>query len=215
MSKFDELVKSTHVSQLTGESLRAALLQSIMLNRVLVFTLILLVIAVTVLSTGVFNVEPKYFAVTKEGKVTPIAPLVQPIVSKKAVKNFSVSNVTDALSVNFRQWKTQLATVEDNFTVEGFTNYLDEFASSGWKERIEKDFATVSATPTDVPVVTKEGIARSAVYTWIVEFPILVRLESPKKTSQQHFNMRVTVVRVPYVKNDMGIAISQIIQKPI
>ena len=171
----------------------------------------ILAIALILAVSGLLTPKREYFATSPGGQITPIIPLDRPSVSTSAVSSFALAAISDSLSLNFRQWRQQLSSARVHYTNPGFSGFTNQLEKMGWLSTIETEFLTVTVSAVDKPVVTAEGVGRNGVYGYVVEMPITLTLEGKSERRRQDMKVRVTIIRVPTVDSERGIAVDQVV----
>ena len=167
------------------------------------------VIAVTGVSALFFK-EREYFATTPNGQITPLVPLNKPIISPSGAQRFAVNAISDALSLNFRQWRGQLAAVEPSFTTGGYKEFLTQLEKTKWIKMIESEFMTTTVTERMRPVLVQHGVNSNGVYGYVIEVPLVLLLENQTERKTQKLDAKIIVVRVPTAERPEGMAIDKI-----
>ena len=166
-----------------------------------------LVMAVTSL---VFFRPATYFSTSSTGQITPLVPLSQPTVTSAVVQRFAVNTITEALSLNFRQYRSQLNHVESNFTTDGFKSFLTQLEGTNWIKSIEAGYFTATAIELARPVLVSQGIGPDGRYGYVIEVPITLLLENQTERRKQELKTRIIVVRVPTAEKADGIAVDKV-----
>lgn len=167
-------------------------------------------ILVLVIAVFIFYRPASYFATSPTGQIIPIVPLDKPTVTSVAVQRFAVTTISEALSLNFRQWRGQLANVEPNFTAPGYKSFLDEIEKTKWVKRLEEGYFTATVTEISRPVLVAQGTGANGVYGYVVEIPMTLTLENQTERRRQEMKARVVIVRVPTAEKPDGIAVDKV-----
>ena len=149
-------------------------------------------------------------AATPDGRVIEMTPLDEPIMSDAALRNWTVSAVTEAFTLGHHDWRMRLSAVRQHFTDAGYASYLAGLEDSLFLARLQDHLQVASAVATGTPVITDVRVidGRAA---WDVEFPLLVTFQAGTRTASQKLRARVLVMRVPLSDRASGIGIQQII----
>lgn len=168
-------------------------------------------VVIIFLTTAIVMFRPAtYFSTTPTGQITPIVPLEKPTVTSAAVQRFAVTTISEALSLNFRQWRTQLGHVETSFTTPGYKNFLEQLEKTNWIKTIEGGYFTATAIEISRPVLVSQGIGQNGVYGYVVEVPMTLILENQSERRKQEIKARIVVVRVPTSERTDGIAVDKV-----
>ena len=65
-------------------------------------------------------------AATPDGRLVPLTPLDEPIMSDAALRNWTVAAVTEAFTLGHHDWRLRLASVRESFTDDGYESFLAE-----------------------------------------------------------------------------------------
>ena len=149
-------------------------------------------------------------AATPDGRVIEMTPLDEPIMSDAALRNWTVSAVTEAFTLGHHDWRMRLADVRQYFTGEGYDGYLKALDDSLFLNRIRENLQVAAAVATGTPVIVATRIFGDRA-AWSIEFPMLVTFQAGSRINTQRITMGVLVMRVPLSENASGIGIQQMI----
>ena len=152
--------------------------------------------------------QAKYFATSSDGRITPLSPLSQPVVSTSALLQWANQAAVAAYTYNFVTYRKQLQEASEYFTPEGWRNYEKALQGSRNLETVLARKLVVTAVATGAPVVLDQGRIRGR-YAWKVQMPVLVSYQSATTTYQQPLTLTLVVVRVSTLNVPKGIAIAQ------
>jgi len=69
--------------------------------------------------------EPRYFATREDGGIIPLVAVSQPFLNNGQVTNFAVEAVTRSLTMDFKNWREDLAEASEYFQrPDGWNNFL-------------------------------------------------------------------------------------------
>ncbi len=157
--------------------------------------------------------KPTYFASTPDLRLAPMIPLAQPIMSQGALLDWCVESVSNTLSLDFRNYKTQLTNMRERYTSKAFKEVLASLKASGNLELIVEKRLSATCIATSAPIITKAGNLRG-IFTWIIEFPMIVTFEDSNGVqNEQKLSAKVVVERTPTTVNPKGILIKQLVTK--
>ena len=157
--------------------------------------------------------EPKYFATSISGRITPLFPLDQPNQSDSAVLQWANQAAIAAFSYNFVNYRTELQASSGFFTAEGWDQFLQALDQSNNLVAVKAKKLIVSAVATKAPVILQKGLL-NGVYAWRVQMPLLVTYQSANEFSQQNNVVTILISRVPTLNSPRGIGIAQFIVGP-
>ena len=149
-------------------------------------------------------------AATPDGRVIPLTPLDERIMSDAALKNWAVTAVTEAFTLGHHDWRRRLSAVREYFTDEGFESFMEGLEESLFLERLRKNRQVASAVARGAAVITDTRERRGRIL-WAVEFPILVTFQAGSRRLDQALVARVLVSRVKLSERASGIGIVQLI----
>jgi intracellular multiplication protein IcmL len=154
--------------------------------------------------------EPKYFATSADGRITPIYPLTAPMVSDSALLQWANQAAVAAYTYNFATYRKELQGASEYFTPEGWSNFETALQASRNLETVINKKLVVTAVATGAPVILDRGILDGH-YSWKVQMPLLVTYESASTTIQQPILITMLVTRVSTLNVPKGIAIAQFV----
>ena len=149
-------------------------------------------------------------AATPDGRLVPLTPLDEPIMSDAALRNWTVSAVTEAFTLGHHDWRLRLASVRESFTDEGYESFLKGLGESLFLDRLRENLQVASAVAQGAPVVTETRYFEGRL-GWAIEFPLLVTFSAGARSVSQDLLARVLVMRVPLSERPAGIGIEQLI----
>lgn len=154
--------------------------------------------------------EPRYFATSTDGRITPIYPLSAPMVSDAALLQWANQAAVAAYTYNFATYRKELQDASEYFTPEGWSDFETALESSRNLETVINKKLVVTAVATGAPVILDRGIL-SGHYSWKVQMPLLVTYESASTTIQQPILITMLITRVSTLNVPKGIAIAQFV----
>jgi intracellular multiplication protein IcmL len=156
---------------------------------------------------------PRYFAATSDLRLAPLVPLDKPVLTQQGLLNWVAETITNAVSLDFLEWRDKLSRVRENFENEAFKSFLTSLNDSGVLDMIRDKRLSVSAVVTRAPVIIASGLVGGKA-TWKIEFPLVVSYESSQGVeSTQHLMATVLVCRAPTVTSPRGVVIQQVVLK--
>ena len=149
-------------------------------------------------------------AATPDGRIVPLTPLDEPIMSDAALKNWAVSAVTEAFTLGHHDWRARLSAVRRHFTDDGYEDFIAGLEESLFLDRLRENRQVASAVAGGAPVIadTRRHLGRIA---WSVEFPVLLTFQAGARRLDREMVARVLVTRVPLSERAAGIGIAQLI----
>lgn len=157
--------------------------------------------------------EPRYFATSINGRITPLVALNAPNQSDSAVLQWANQAAIAAFSYNFVNYRSELVASSGFFTAEGWDQFISALASSNNLEAVKVKKLVVSAVAISAPVILQKGILNGR-YAWRIQMPMLVTYQSASEFSQQHLTVTMLVSRVDTLNSPRGIGIAQFVSAP-
>jgi intracellular multiplication protein IcmL len=156
---------------------------------------------------------PRYFAATPDLRLAPLVPLDKPVLTQQGLLNWVSETITNAVSLDFLEWRDKLSRVREHFEDEAFKSFLASLQSSGILDMIKDKRLSVSAVVTRAPVIIASGLINGKA-TWKIEFPLVVSYESSQGVeSTQRLMATVLVCRAATVTTPRGVVIQQVVLK--
>lgn len=157
--------------------------------------------------------EPKYFATSINGRITPLFPLNEPNQSDSAVLQWANQAAIAAFTYNFVNYRDELQASSGFFTAEGWDQFLNALQQSNNLDAVKAKKLIVSAVATRAPIILQKGILNGN-YSWRVQMPILVTYQSASEFTQQNNVVTMLITRVSTLNSPRGIGISQFVVGP-
>ena len=156
---------------------------------------------------------PRYFAATPDLRLAPLIPLDKPVLTQQGLLNWVTETITNAVSLDFLEWREKLTRSREHFEEEAFKSFVASLNSSGVLDMIRDKRLSVSATITRAPVIVASGLVAGKA-TWKIEFPLVVSYESSQGVeSTQNLMATVLVCRASTVTSPRGVVIQQVVLK--
>lgn len=156
---------------------------------------------------------PRFFAATPDLRLAPLVPLDKPVLTQQGLLNWIAETVTNAVSLDFLEWREKLTRTRENFDEAAFKSFLQSLKDSGILAMIQEKRLSVSAVVTKAPVIIASGLIEGRA-TWKVEFPIVISYESSQGVeSTQKLMATVLVRRAATVTTPRGVVIQQVVLK--
>lgn len=156
---------------------------------------------------------PQFFAATPDLRLAPLEPLSQPLLTEQGLLNWATETVTQAVSIDFVEWREKLSRSREHFDEGAFKSFLDSLQKSGVLDLVRDKRLNVSASISRAPVITASGIVDGRA-TWRIEFPLVVSYESSQGVENtQKLLASVLVRRANTAKTPRGVVIQQVVLK--
>lgn len=157
--------------------------------------------------------EPRYFATSINGRITPLFPLNEPNQSDSAVLQWANQAAIAAFTYNFVNYRDELQASSGFFTPEGWDQFLSALQQSNNLDAVKAKKLIVSAVATRAPIILQKGILNGS-YSWRVQMPILVTYQSASEFTQQNNVVTLLITRISTLNSPRGIGISQFVVGP-
>lgn len=156
--------------------------------------------------------EPRYFVAQPDGRITQIVPVSHPYLTNGAITNFAVEAVTNSFTLDFSNYKKELAAASEYYErPDGWNNFLSALKSSGTLDTIEKN-SLVSSVVANNATVVQSGVM-DGVYTWVVQVSITITYQSASQQSSDTRVAEMVIKRLPTWQTSRGVGISRILLK--
>ena len=169
-SIIDDINRRQHLTKISSASVK--------MNFVLSALLCISLIGNIILGQKATNPDRQYFA-TENGNIIPLVPTNQPYQKSGDVIAFAQATLTNSFNLNFEQYRMQIEGIRERYTNAGLESYIAGLKESGLIDTI-KEKRYVMTISTETGVLIKEGNF-NGVYTWIIEFPIEIKLSANEK----------------------------------
>ena len=156
---------------------------------------------------------PRYFAATPDLRLAPLIPLDKPVLSQQGLLNWVTETISNAVSLDFLEWREKLSRTRENFEEAAYKSFLASLQSSGILDMIRDKRLSASAVVTRAPVISASGLVGGTM-TWKIEFPLILSYESSQGVeSTQRLMATVLVARAATVTTPRGVVIQQVVLK--
>ena len=183
-------------------------------KKILLALLLVIVANVVLVLAGLHVVsnppQPKYFATSPDGRVTPLHSLSAPVISLNSLTEWATRAATAAYTFDFVNYRKSLQESSVYFTGKGWQAFEKALVASRNLDLVLTKKLVTTAVAQGSPVVLKRGIL-NGVYSWQVQLPILVSYQSASMNVQQPVLVTMLISRVNVLNNPDGIAIAQFV----
>lgn len=157
--------------------------------------------------------SPVYYAATPDLRLAPLIPLDRPVLTQQGLLNWVSETVTNAVSLDFLEWRDKLTKVREHFDSAAFKSFMQALESSGMLAMVKEKRLSISAVVTEAPVIVTSGLINGKA-TWKIEFPMVISYESSQGVeTTQNLIASVLVRRASTITTPRGVVIQQIILK--
>lgn len=157
--------------------------------------------------------EPKYFATSINGRITPLFALNEPNQSDSAVLQWANQAAIAAFTYNFVNYRSELQASSGFFTADGWDQFLNALQQSNNLDAVKAKKLIVSAVATRAPVILQKGVLNGR-FAWRVQMPLLITYQSASEFSQQSNVVTMLISRVSTLNSPRGIGIAQFVVGP-
>ena len=154
--------------------------------------------------------QPKYFATSINGRITPLTVMDQPNQSDAAVLQWANQAAIQAYTYNFVNYAQELNAASSYFTADGWQQFFNALQSSNVLDMVKSKKLVVSAVATRAPVILQKGVVYNR-FSWRVQFPMLVTYQSASEYNQEHIVITMLITRISTLDSPRGIGIAQFI----
>lgn len=159
------------------------------------------------------NIKPEYFASTENGRIIPLIPLSEPVMSVADVIDFAQKSVRRSMTLDFLNFRSQLEDSRQYYTSDGFQSFIGSMSDSGILDTIRNGRYNMS-TSTETGVLSRQGLIDGR-RVYVVSFPIQVKLSGQtNEKPDQKFLATVRVERISTAIDTEGVAITQVVTEP-
>ena len=156
---------------------------------------------------------PVFFAATPDLRLAPMVPLDKPVLTQQGLLNWATETVTNAVSLDFLEWRKKLTAAREHFSEGAYKSFLESLQSSGILSMIQEKRLSASAVVTQAPVIVASGMLDGKA-SWKIEFPIIISYESSQGVeSTQKLLAVVLVRRASTVRSPRGVVVEQVVLK--
>ena len=154
--------------------------------------------------------EPRYFATREDGGIIPLVAVSRPFLNNGQVSNFAVEAVTRAMTMDFKNWRDDLAEASQYFQrPEGWNNFLAAIRDSGTLDFI-RERRLISNAVANGAVIIDDGVDARGRYSWTVQIPLKITFESANERSVEEMMAEVVVSRLPTWETPTAVGITRI-----
>ncbi len=154
--------------------------------------------------------ENRYFLSNPDGTMRPLVALNQPVLSDAERGLWVVQAVTESMTFDFTNFRSQLQRSRQFFTPDGFEAFNNALTESGILSSVNRFKYVVSAVPTGAPVQVRGGnLPGSGLYAWEYQIPLLLTYTASDRTNNQNITVSVMVVRMRETENPRGLGIAR------
>lgn len=152
----------------------------------------------------------KYFA-TQEGRVIPLIPTHQPVLTVSQVSDFGAHTIREAFTMDFVHFKEQMSRVSAYFSEEGFKSYYQALTQSNVLAAV-RDKKMNLAVMLAPGVVRQKGPLSNGVYAWEIQYPVTLKLSGQTLSlPEQRFIFSLFLQRADVREKPNGLEVTQLV----
>lgn len=177
---------------------------------------LVLVVAVAALSVTVVGLVmrdrpvDRAFAATSDGRVIPLTPLDEPVMTQAALRSWVVTALTEAFTLGHHDYRLRLGQVREYFTDDGYESFTEQLEASLLLERVVDYRQVTAAVANGAPVITSFSSWKGR-GLWRLETPLLLTFYAGNRQETEKLLVTALVMRVEREERPAGIGIQQII----
>lgn len=155
----------------------------------------------------------KYFA-TYNGSILRQVPTSEPAYRDDDVVAFGDKLIRDAFQLDFRNYRTQISSLQQKFSEAGFASYYTALTSSNLFTAVKDQKMLMSANVTRKGVIQRRGRLGDGPYIWEIQYPVTLSLDGQNRSlPAQNFIFTVRVQRADVSQKPEGIEVSSIVTR--
>lgn len=152
------------------------------------------------------------FAATPDGRVIELSPLSEPVMTAAALRNWTVTAVTESFTLGHHDWRLRLAQVRAYYTDQGYEGFVESLETSLFLKELRERRQVSAAVARGAPVIIDANIYDGRA-GWTLEVPVLLSFDVGNRTQSESVLVRVLVLRVPIEERTTGIGIQQLLME--
>jgi len=176
---------------------------------------IVIVLLIGAIVSMLLSMETRYvyFATTSDGRIINVVPLNERFRTDAEVIAWSANKVQDVMRFGYNDFRQRLQDSSRNFTSSGWETFTKAMKDARILEAVEARKLTVKMEVEQAPEI-KNNFVHDGVYTWVVQFPVVIRFEGAGEVPQpMNAVLLLQIVRVSTLQNPDGISVEQWIAK--
>lgn len=155
--------------------------------------------------------DPLFFIAREDGGVIPIVPVANPYLNDAAVLNFAVEAITNSLTLNFANWRSQLSSSSEFFErPNGWNNFLQALEGSGTLDLI-RNRNLVSSVIANGAVIVDRGPDASGRFRWVVQVPITISYQSANESRTESRLAELEITRLPTWQTSRAVGVTRVL----
>jgi len=144
----------------------------------------------------------------------PVRALSAPIVDDTQIKEWAVRAVLGVYNVNYHDYPVQLNTAGTKFTQNGWKSFADAYIKSGNYDAMKKAMLLCDGQTQRAAIIKDTTLFHGAL-AYQIEVPIVQTCRNSNQTSTQRLLLTALVVRTNDEAHPDGLAVEQLVAKPM
>lgn len=180
------------------------------MSRILTLQSIVLLVLSGILVMVLPFLQPiyQYAALSPGRQATPMAPLLLPNLTNRAIISWSATSVTEIMTIGFGDFQERILKQRQRFTKSGWEAFVHSFLNAKIDEAFKRNQLVLTTVPADTPIIVGQGPNEEGVYEWHVQIPVVMTYATNNNvTRPERGVVEITIARVPYEVSSSGIAI--------
>ncbi len=153
---------------------------------------------------------PEYFAVSPDGRITPIEALSTPLLSTAQLLSIAQQWSVDNYTFDYQNYRMEFQRISTHFSSGAWKQWFSSLNSKGILAAMKQNNWVVSAVPTGAPVIIAQGMVNGA-YSWRIQMPMLVDYASDTSHKNIHYVVTMVLQRAPATQHANGVKIVQFV----
>ncbi len=151
------------------------------------------------------------FPRTVDGKFWAPVPLTEPGLDTPSLLQWVVDAAVESYTLNFLNYEKVIGQASAYYTKIGYQHYRRALVESGFLASVQTNKYVTSVIPLNAPTVLKEKPAPDGTYSWQVQVPIRVTMNSGHGLDIQFLTLTMAITRVSFSESPDGVAIAALI----
>lgn len=161
------------------------------------------------------SVIREYFSVDDNGRVIPIYPNSEPILTPKQLNHWLIQALGDIYDMTATNYRTVInSRIPQYFTTKGLETYKEALNQTNRIPTLVDNHLMMSAVPAGTPVIYDQGVINNR-YFWRVRMPLRISYQGNGKIATEIRLVNVLITRVNTQQYREGVAINQLVESEV
>lgn len=210
-AKAQEIIKATELAGYRNGFLPQAMKKMAMVAIINASLSMILIVCLTAIY--IFRPQPDSFAISPSGRIVKMIPLSEDVsgsgLGQNVIASFVANAIIDSYSIDFLNWKKQLASLSKYYTPDGYNNFM--VAIEQQKDKVVSGRYITQVSLITAPVVEKTAIV-NGILKYKISMDIIIELQSEnKRIPADRWHIVTIVRRVPFSVNPVGVSIENVV----